>query len=329
MAKSKLSKDVEQQIAALNVLRDDPDRPEARALLIKALAATRSPLVAAAANILAEAELAGFDQQLTAALEFWFEQPAKSDPGCSAKTSLVRALYKSGARAHALFLRGIKLLQAEGVWGGAQDTAVELRGLCALALVRSGYFDALYEIAELLADPEPMARVAAAQAIAYSERQDVGVPLLRFKARLGDPDARVMAACFSGLLSLAPDSSLAFVERFIEAEPLEMAEAALLALGEARSPDVLPILKRTAESPLPESLRATAFIALAMLRNDAARKYLVQTVREENATQARLALSALAPYCSMESVRSSVLSALQERRDPQLDAHAQRLLANR
>src|SRR6476469_9064264 len=100
MAKSHTSKALEAQIAELNALRDDPDRPEARALLIKALGGSRAPLVAAAANIVAEAELSGLEPPLTAALEHWLEQPGKSDPGCNAKASLVRALYKGGARSH-------------------------------------------------------------------------------------------------------------------------------------------------------------------------------------------------------------------------------------
>ncbi|MEH2465502.1 hypothetical protein [Nostoc sp.] len=44
------------------------------------------------------------------------------------------------------------------------------------------------ELADLLTDPKPEARVAAAKAIAYTGNPQ-GVPLLRFKTRIGDRNA--------------------------------------------------------------------------------------------------------------------------------------------
>ena len=228
MARGDARKGLEQQLAELNALRDEPDTPEARAALAKALDATRAPLVAAAANVIGEAELTGFAPALGAAFARFLELPAKSDAGCVVKTSCARALYRLGERATEVFLRGIAHVQMEPVWGGQQDTAIELRGTSALGLVRAGYPDALVELADLLADKEPMARVAAAQAIAYSERQDIGVPLLRMKARLGDDDPRVTAACFSALFSLSPELSLPYVASFLDADKLEVQEAALI-----------------------------------------------------------------------------------------------------
>jgi hypothetical protein len=321
MTKAGPRKTLEQQLAELNPLRADPSGDAARATLTKALESARAPLTAAAANIVGEAELTGFEPALLAAFERWMEQPAKSDPNCIAKTSAIRALYRLNVKAHDAYLRGIRYFQTEA----AQDSAFELRGLCALALVRSGYFDALVEVAELLADPEPMARLAAAQAVAYSERQDIGVPLLRFKARVGDADPRVMSACLAGLLSLAPASSLPFVASVIESGPIENREAALLALGESRAPGALPILRRAADDPLGSDQRASAFVAIALLRSDAAWDYLLGVLRDEGRDQAAEALSALATYRSDENLARRTLEVVRERADPNLLTRAERL----
>lgn len=326
MAKAS-QKGIREQIDALNALRTRAEAPESQAALRKALSATRAPLCAAAANIVAEVELSGFEAPLLAAFDYWLEQPAKSDPGCSAKTAAVRALYRLGARTHGAYLRGVRFVQMEPGWGGGQDSAVELRGLSALALVRTGYFDALTEVAELLADPEPMARLAAAQAVAYSERQDVGVPLLRFKARLGDADPRVLAACLTGLLSLAPDSALERVESFIDEDRPETAEAALLALGESRLPAALAVLRRAAEGLMSQELRAVAFVAIGLLRSDAAWDYLLDVIGQESVSQAGHALSALGSYRRVESLRKRVLDAVLARGNASLSAKADRLFA--
>jgi hypothetical protein len=326
MAKAS-KKGITEQIAELNALRESVDRPEAQAALRKALSAARAPLCAAAANIVAEAELSGFDAALLSAFDYWLEQPGKGDPGAAAKTACVRALYRVGARTHGAYLRGVRFVQLEPGWGAPQDSAVELRGLSALALVRTGYFDALVEIGELLADPEPMARLAAAQAVAYSERQDVGVPLLRFKARTGDADPRVLSACLAGLLHLAPDSSLSFVESFIDESKPETAEAALLALGESRLPAALDSLRRSAHSTLSQELRSVAFVAMGLLRSDAAWDYLLSVISEEHASSAGLALSALSAYRRVDSLRQRVLSAVQRRGQAALIGEAERLFA--
>ena len=48
------------------------------------------------------------------------------------------------------------------------DTAAELRGVCALGLVRMGYRDVLVELADLLMDPEAQARMMAARSLAHA-----------------------------------------------------------------------------------------------------------------------------------------------------------------
>jgi HEAT repeat protein len=326
MAKGDARKGLEQQLAELNALRDGPDTPDARAALAKALDATRAPLAAAAANIIGEAELAGFAPALVTAFARFIELPAKSDAGCVAKTSCARALYRLGERATEVFLRGIGHVQMEPVWGGQQDTAIELRGTCALGLVRAGYPDALVELAELLADEEPMARVAAAQAIAYSERADIGVPLLRMKARLGDDDPRVTAACFSALFSLSPELSLHYVAGFLDADKVEVQEAALIALGESRLPAALPVLQSFIARLTATGVRAVAFTAVGLLRSEAGWDYLLTTIRDGGRAAAQEALDTLATYRGDEKLRDRALTAAEASGDPALHSHAARVM---
>ena len=322
-------KSIEQQIAELRALGDAPDGAEARVALEQALNAGRSPLVLVAAQIIAQAELAGFAPALRVAFDRMLEDPVKRDPGCLAKTAVARALYQQAERASEQYLHGVHHVQREPIWGGTQDTAVELRGVCALALVRADYPDALLELADLLADPEPMARVAAAQAIAYSERADVGLPLLRVKAKLGDADPRVTAACFSALLALAPHSSLAFVAGFLHVAAVETREAALLALGESRNPDALAPLAEACERAETAAERDVAYTAIALMRTDPAWTHLLGVIRDGNGTHAQAALDALSAYRADTALLARIWEAIDARDEPRLRAHAERVLGGR
>jgi hypothetical protein len=318
--------ELENGLASLNRLRETPRAPGADAALGRALASTEAPLVAAAANIVADGELEGFEPALIAGFERFLERPIKSDPGCHAKTAVARALYRTGAHSSSVFLRGVHHVQLEPVWGGKQDTAVELRGTCALGLVRCGYPDAMVELAELLADAEPMARTAAAHAIAYSERTDVGVPLLRHKVLCGDPDSRVLGACLSGLLGLAPDSSLPLVARFARGDRPELREVAMLALGESRLEAALPVLRQIAEAAVTTEERDLAMLAIALMRADKAWDYLIGQIADGTESQAMAALDALVPYRGDASLCERALTAATLRRAPRLFTHARKVL---
>src|SRR5207245_397051 len=102
-----------------------------------------------------------------------------------------------------IFLRGIKYEQKEWRWGESkpEDTAAELRGQCAFALVRLGHKDILVLLADLLADEEKEARAAAAQALAANANL-AAIPLLRFKLRIRDTESDVMQECFAALIKL-------------------------------------------------------------------------------------------------------------------------------
>jgi len=315
---------IDQQLRAIHAsLRDAPEAPEARSALEAALASKHSVLVAAAAQVIARAELAGLETPLVAAFERLMHDPVKRDKGCFAKVAVADALYRLESDQRELFLRGVRHVQLEPVFGGREDTAATLRGTCALGLVRCHHPDALLELARLLADPQVTARVAAAEAIAYSSDEAGGAPLLHFKILSGDPDIRVTAACLGSLLRLSRARAIPFIAEVASASTqegtVEVREAAALALGESRCPEALAPLQALAEEPMAGELTEVAHLAIAMLRTDAAWDYLVEAVENAPENRARAAIEALSHYRHDQVLRARVEAATAARCDPQLE----------
>jgi hypothetical protein len=277
---------LEAQLAELNNLRADPVSPAAIAKLRQALAGKVNHLVAKAARIAAEFELEPLEADLVAAFERLIDRPWQADPGCAAKTAIVEALHRLGARQEQLFLAGLRHRQPEPVYGGQEDTAPKLRVACALGLARLRYPEVMLELADLLADPEPEARLGAVRAIGYANLE-AGAPLLRFKAHLGDDKIEIIQECFSVLLKLAPAPSLSFVAAFLDAADPAVAESAALALGESRLAQAFPLLKRAWDKTLNPDLRRSLLLALALLRHKPALEFILSLLAETSAATAR------------------------------------------
>jgi HEAT repeat protein len=311
------SKALEAALEQLAQVRDDPTSPQSIALLRKVLGGRSSHAAARAAQLIGEHGIAALVPDLVAAFERFLVEPVKSDPGCGAKAAIAEALYRINAIEVDVFLRGIHHVQMEPVWGGKADTATELRGTCALALVRIHHPDYLTELADLLADREAPARRMAAQALAYGENP-AAAPLLHLKALLGDEEPQVVSECLLALLKVAPSASLDFVARFLDRGESEIAEAAALALGGSRLPSALPILRQWWERTFDPTLRGTALLAIAMLKQDEALAHLLGMIATAPAVHARSALRALAIYRHDPKLRADIAAVLDERADAAL-----------
>lgn len=292
MAKSRA---LEQTLAELSRIRREPLSPVSIASLRAVIKGRASHAVAKAAEIVAELEINELKDDLTAAFERLLVDPVKTDPTCAAKTAIADALYRMGADEPLIFLRGIRHVQMEPVWGGKTDTATALRGVSALGLVRANYRDVMAELADLLADPEARARSDAARAIAYSE-DDHGVPLLRLKALVGDTDPTVITECLTALLQLAPQSSLPFVTRFLERDDSAVQESAALSLGASRLAEAFPILRDWWQRTRDSGVRRTALLALAMLKRDEPIDFVINLIATGEGPIARDAIAALGLY---------------------------------
>jgi len=278
---------------------------EALAALRRALKSPHAFAVAKAAEIAAKREIAELEDDLARAFERFLVDPEKTDKGCRAKSKTCDALQMIRADRAALFRTGIRYRQMEKVWADHVDTAIGVRAASAMGLVRLNTPDAIDEVAELLADPEPPARRAAASALAHSG-DPRAVTLLRFKAVAGDRDPSVTGECLSGLVADSPERAIPFVARFLEADSEPVAEFAALALGESRHADAFPPLRDWFENSARKSvvLRPTALTAIAMLRVEPAVDFLIAAVEGADARVSQAAFDAVERlYRGDEAVR--------------------------
>ncbi|MBW4517565.1 MAG: HEAT repeat domain-containing protein [Timaviella obliquedivisa GSE-PSE-MK23-08B] len=293
MAKSKKQ---EELLASLAEVRNDPTSEAGIAVLRQILSSKFSIAIAQAAKVIGEAEVRSLIPELAAAFSKFMTNGAETDPSCKAKQRIAEALYRMDYSEESLFLGGIHFVQKEPGWGSPTDTAAALRGTCALGLVRMNYVDVMSELADLLADAESEARIGAIRAIAYTAHPQA-VPLLRFKARMGDEDPQVVSECFTGLMSLAPQPSLPLIASFLDKSP-EISEMAALALGESRQPEAFEILRQWWQRTTMTELRLTGLLAIAMLRQDHALDFLLTLVATGNQRDRDGAIGALKMYQS-------------------------------
>jgi HEAT repeat protein len=290
------SKKLDELLASLAEVRQEPTSEAGLVVLRQILNSKFSIAVAQAAKVIGDAEVRSLIPELAAAFSQFRVNGAETDPSCKAKQRIAEALYRMNYAEESLYLQGIHTIQKEAVWGGTVDTAAALRGTCALGLVRMNYADVMSELADLLADADAEARIGAVRAIAYTGNPQA-VPLLRFKARVGDADPQVMSDCFSGLLNLAPQPSLPLVASFLDAAP-EISEMAALALGESRQPEAFELLRQWWQRTRIAELRLTGLLAIAMLRQDGALEFLLDLVAKGNKSDREGAIGALKMYQS-------------------------------
>lgn len=293
---------VDETLARLKSLRAtlESNKNDAASLetLTKALSSSVNLVVARAADIAREVKVESLAKPLAEAFERFLEARPDADKGCAAKFALASALAELSADVPELFLRGIRVEQREPVWGGSQDVAAGLRGACAAGLVNCGYRHALTELADLLMDPEPAARLGAARGISAWGREE-GAPLLRVKALAGDPSTEVLGECLLGVIALRSHGAVRFVAKFLDHRDPAVAESAALALGESRQSDALDVLRdayaRSAHGGDPE-LRRVLLLCIAITRLPQAIRFLLDELGNAELTIAKHALSALAVY---------------------------------
>jgi HEAT repeat protein len=309
---------LEEVLERLSRVARAPEAPGAKETLREALRDRSPHAVARAARIVGEQELGNLEADLVAGFERFMAEPRK-DVGCTAKAAIAEALYRLGADAAELFLRGIRHVQYEAVYGGRTDVATDLRGASALGLVRCGYHDALNELAPLLADPAPSVRVAGVRAVAYRGGDD-GTPLLRLKALLGDAEPQVTTECLTGLMRLAPGASQEFVARWLDDPDPVRVESAVLALGESRTPEGYEALRSWCErnEAVPTATRRLVCRGLTLLRRDEAFGFLVERLEHGPIGLAVEIIDELSSLKSDENLRGRVASALERRDDADL-----------
>lgn len=274
---------LEAQLAALEALRQQPAE-STFAPLRAALKQRNNYLVAKAAEMVAQRQMAELTPELLAAFDWFFEDAEKRDPQCWAKNSISRALATLELQEPEPFLRGLHHVQLEPVWGGRSDTAGALRGTCALALVQCRALpeaDLLRHLVDLLVDKDKTALNDAVRALAQLGSPPAAL-LLRLRALTGrDDEADILGACYTAILSIEGVRALAWMRRFLEAEGDAGGEAAL-AIASTHSPEAFSILKERWETTRDPWFRSVLLSAIALTRQSEATDFLLTLVRADS-----------------------------------------------
>ena len=292
-------------MSRLAALRRETPAPEHIAELGKALEDKSNLVVAHAAETVAEQVTGELAPALVAAFYRFMLNAETTDKLCRAKLAIVEALNKIEYDKEDVFLTGIRHIQMEPRWGAPADTADHLRGSAAFDLVRINYHDVVLLLTDLLADKEKLAPAAAAQALGET-RSSAAIPLLRFKAHVGDKEPEVTSACLTALMTADVDQSIPFVARFLDHPSEEVQHSAAFALADTRRPDALEILMKHWPKAQHGPLQAAMLLAISMTRLPAALEFLVQILAGDSPTAAQSALSALAISRHIDSVKERV-----------------------
>jgi HEAT repeat protein len=306
-----------QKLAALDALRSEPisDSRAIREQLHKALKDRNNYVVARAASVCADLRQDELLPDLLSAFERFFVDPIKSDPHCLAKNAIAAALRDLAYHVADPYVRGIGHVQLEPTWGGRADSAATLRGTCALALSECPLDDLeiLTHLVDALADSERTVRVDAARAIQQLNRTE-GALLLRLKLLIGDADPTVMGQCFESMLSLAPESGVSFVSRFLKSPNPDVQLEAASALAQCRDPQAVTILREFWQDPLLSTdLRQALVITLGASPLREAADLLVELVSRESIPLASTAITSLSTSRYRAEIRTNLRTTLAER----------------
>jgi HEAT repeat protein len=306
-------RNVEADIERVSRLRD-ADRQPALAGLKKALADSINLVTARAAKIAAERQFRELVPDLLRAYDRLFDDALRRDPQCWGKNAIAKALTELDHRESAPYLRGARHIQEEPVWGGTEDTAQTLRGICLLGLATCSDLpraQILRALIDAITDKEKVVRGEAVRAIAEMEGEEAAL-LLRIKARLGDEGASVTGQVFDCLLRLEGGQALPFVAGFLQNADENVQEEAALALGGSRTPAAIDLLLEAMARARDSHMRKILLRALSASRQPRAMEYLTALLKDGWNADASAALEALAIHRESGEIRAVVEEALKD-----------------
>jgi HEAT repeat protein len=305
---------VEDEIERLIGLRDGS--PEnALAPLRKALGDRVNLVAAKAAKLAGEMHLADLVPDLLRAFDRLMEKAAERDPQCWGKNAIATALKDLDHRESAVFLRGMRHVQMEAVWGGQEDTAPTLRGICLLALPSCTDVtraEVLRALVDAVAEKEHVVRAEAVRALAQMEGEE-SMLLLRLKARTGDAEPSVIGQVFDSILRLEREGGLRFVADFLQATEEDVRQEAAMALGASRLPEATGLLRDAWTQTRDSRFRESLLRALSASRRPDAIEFLLSMVKDRREHEAAAALEALAIHRDSGEIRRQVEEAVKRR----------------
>jgi hypothetical protein len=314
---------IERSLDRLGELRH-ADRSQAVVEEVRIFLRSRSNLVVAkAAQIVRELGIAALIPDMVATFHKLMANAPRLDKRCAATTEIARALYELNYEEPAPYLAGLKHVQMEASFGPAVDEAAKLRAVSAQGLLRTRYPDAIAEVTQLLVDCEPAARIGAVRALAVNGGES-GILLLNLKVLTGDAEPTVLGECFSGLLAASPNKSVPLVASYIDSKNSDLAEAALLALGESRLSAAYEVLREKWSRTAGIAGKKVLLVSMAATKLEEAIAFLVSLIETESIPTATAVVQALSIYSRNERVRKAVSDAVRARRDETLGNHFRR-----
>jgi HEAT repeat protein len=306
---------LDKKLEALSALRTLPVTGSTHAQLRKALRDQSNYVCAKAAALAGELELRALMPDLLEIFDRHLAGGSSTDTQCWAKNAIAETLARFGDSDACVFLRGMAHFQAEPIWGGNQDTAVTLRGICALALAQTSITDqeALTRLVDLLGDPEKPVRSDAVRAIALFTSEAVPL-LLRLKAIAGDSEAEVTGQCFVSLLEAAPQEHMEFVRTFLKGDD-DLSYEAAIALGGCKDPASVQMLTEHFDSAFDATARKVALVGLGTSRHDQAKEFLLSQAGKGAVADAAEAIRALANSRYRDTVEERLREIVSKRRE--------------
>jgi HEAT repeat protein len=286
--------------------------PDGQKQIAKALSGKYNLVAAKAARIVGDALWPELTTDLAAAFGRFIARGAAGDKGCAATIAVARALFNLDHDDADVYLKGMRHVQMEPVWGGSVDTAAELRAICAMGLANTRYPGKLRALVDLLADREWQARAGAVRALAVAG-SEAALLLLRFKALSGDREPEVIADCFTGLLSAEGADAVPFVASFADSKDKEVKDAAILALGASRRADAIEWMMQRFHAVADMETRKSILLSLATSRTEAAVFFVLGQIREGSAQISDFAVSAMEVNRGDEQIQARIDEALSER----------------
>jgi HEAT repeat protein len=279
-------------------------------------------VVSRAVRLVSDAGWRDLTEALLEVFERFVHDPVKRDPGCHAKLAVIDALSELSYYGEEPFLTAARHRQPEPAFGPPVDTAVSLRVNAAMGLAQAGYRDLLFELAALLNDPEPAARIGVMKVLEYNGGEGCEL-MLRMKLHGGDPEPDVMAECISTLMRIAPERSVEVVGRMLGDADAFLAQTAALALGESRLPEAWPLLREHYGTVFDPTEKADLLLPMALTRQDEAISLLLDEVSEGATPLAVAAVDAMRIFVGDDAVTKQLEAMVRERGDARVsDAFA-------
>ena len=287
--------------------------------LRKALADRNNFYVGKAARRAAQLNAIELIDPLLEAFHRFLDGGAEADPQCWAKVDLLEALYDLGHRDPAVYLKALRCIQLENVWGGKEDSATRVRAQATLALIDCELdpIQLLRAILPGLCDKAKIVRIETIRALARLGRWE-GELLLRQKVLTGDREPEVLGTAFSAILELDQQGAVPFVIDFLRSDDEATQLEAAASLAQSRHHEAFAAIAKLWRNILTNDLRRTIIISLGASPLDEAKDFLLTILLEGQTAEAIWAVTALATSRHREDLREPISAIIDQRHDRQL-----------